>query len=239
MKSFGHLAYASTLSHGRDKFKLRVSPCVFLAYPFSKKAYKLYDLDTNKFIISRDVVFFEALFPSITKSKESVIFPSINLINQFFDDPLSTPPTDPAPPPVHDPDPPSFVSVLDPLPKDPTVRRSSRTSIPPSYLNDYVFNNSESSNYCFHTITNSCSSPIYFSSSHFLFSRQSLTIVISDLHKPTSHKEDVGIPEWKDAMKAEFQDFENTNTWAVVDLPLERKLLNANECLKINIKQMG
>ncbi|XP_076904998.1 uncharacterized protein LOC143560607 [Bidens hawaiensis] len=39
IKSFGCLAYPSTLSHGRDKFKPKAVPCVFLGYPLGKKAY--------------------------------------------------------------------------------------------------------------------------------------------------------------------------------------------------------
>ncbi|XP_076909662.1 uncharacterized protein LOC143567013 [Bidens hawaiensis] len=61
-----------------------------------------------------------------------------------------------------------------------------------------------------------------------------LTQAISHLHDPTSYKEAVGIPEWKDAMKAEFQALEYNNTWAITNLPQGKKLLSANGCLKLH-----
>ena len=37
--------------------------CKFVGYPYGKKAWKLYDFETNNFFESRDVVFHEGLFP--------------------------------------------------------------------------------------------------------------------------------------------------------------------------------
>lgn len=63
MKTFGCLAYASTLPSKRNKLTPRAVPTVFLGYPPGYKGYKLYDLTTRTFIISRDVVFHEDTFP--------------------------------------------------------------------------------------------------------------------------------------------------------------------------------
>ncbi|XP_076945058.1 uncharacterized protein LOC143615964 [Bidens hawaiensis] len=205
--------------------------------PLGKKAYRLYDLDTSKVIISRDVVFFEALFPSITNSKESFVFPFIDIINQFFDDPSPSSTSTPNPDSVSS-IPVPFDTFVPPS-NDPPVRRSSKTSVPPSYLNDYVCNHSDPSHPCFHTITNSFSSSASCSSSQLLPSSQSLITAISDLHEPTSYKEAATIPAWQDSMKAEFQALENTNTWVVVDIPTGKRLLKANGCLKLNTEQMA
>ncbi|XP_026435026.1 uncharacterized protein LOC113332446 [Papaver somniferum] len=63
LKVFGCLCYVHDQSSKRDKFASRGRRCVFLGYPFGKKAWQVYDLDTKEFRVSRDVKFFEHQFP--------------------------------------------------------------------------------------------------------------------------------------------------------------------------------
>ena len=53
----------STLLSTRHKFNPRATTTVFIGYPHGYKGYKLLDLTTLKTFISRDVKFYEHIFP--------------------------------------------------------------------------------------------------------------------------------------------------------------------------------
>lgn len=63
LRVFGSLCYAHNQGRKGDKFASRSRKCVFVGYPHGKKGWKLFDLDTNTYFVSRDVDFFEAEFP--------------------------------------------------------------------------------------------------------------------------------------------------------------------------------
>ena len=65
----------STTKQGRDKFQPKALPCVFLRYPYGKKAYKVMDLEKHKIYTSRDVVFHETIFPYAKVSTSPLLFP--------------------------------------------------------------------------------------------------------------------------------------------------------------------
>ncbi|KAH9685447.1 retrovirus-related pol polyprotein from transposon RE1 [Citrus sinensis] len=62
-RSFGCLCYARYVPRDKNKFNPRSRRCVFVGYPHGKKGLRVFDLETNEFFVSRDVVFFEDTFP--------------------------------------------------------------------------------------------------------------------------------------------------------------------------------
>jgi len=62
IKVIGSLCYAHNQGKGGDKFASKSRKCIFVGYPHGKKGWKLYDLETHNFFVSRDVVFYEMYF---------------------------------------------------------------------------------------------------------------------------------------------------------------------------------
>lgn len=60
LKIIGCLCFA-TVKHS-VKLAAGARKCVLLGYPFALKGYKLLDLDTNKIVLRRDIIFEEKIF---------------------------------------------------------------------------------------------------------------------------------------------------------------------------------
>ncbi|KAJ8647724.1 hypothetical protein MRB53_000747 [Persea americana] len=86
-------AFAHNQRARGDKFASRSRKCVFVGYPFGKKGWSLFDLEKMEFFVSRDVKFYENVFPylnaeatTITPTVESDVTYNGGDIEEFLDD---------------------------------------------------------------------------------------------------------------------------------------------------------
>jgi hypothetical protein len=63
LKVFGALYYATTLSSHRKKLDSRSRKCIHLGFKSGVKGFVLFDLKSREIFLSRDVIFFETMFP--------------------------------------------------------------------------------------------------------------------------------------------------------------------------------
>jgi len=134
-KVFGCIAYSHIPKENREKLDGKGEKCIFIGYSDESKGYRLYNPDTKKVVISRDVIFDEASKWSWPEdSSEHATQESVQ-IQEIREEG----------PPVLGPSPPENPSSSGASPNLETrpfsspqpTRRTQRERHPPSYLQDY------------------------------------------------------------------------------------------------------
>ena len=213
---FGCLCYAQTPHQHQDKFSPRASRYVFLCYPANNKAYRVYDLENHKILISRDVTFEEHNFPyhliPPTPATAPVLSFPIPDIPSSSSIPTSSPSSSILPPlPLTSPSPPSLP------PQDP-ISRPKRAPTRPPYLNDYICSPLPKS-LTASPVPRSSLGTAHFLSSFLSYHHLAFLSTLSQHPEPTSYSQVVRHPHWHNAMAAEIQALEANHTWILQPLP--------------------
>ncbi|KAJ0779316.1 putative RNA-directed DNA polymerase [Helianthus annuus] len=281
LRVFGSLCF-STVLNNTDKFSSHANKCVFIGYSDEKKGYKLWNLDQKHVFYSRDVRFYESIFP-FKEDKNLNFFDdslpeNLNTLN-FFDlyeqgdsvhskelgDPNDEKGVDQTKDSSgHGPQQSGNVSEAaigmaekqQPSRSEPeldraeheqldvevdnlsegintpnvpnTVRRSTRSSVLPKSLNDYVVEGKVK--YGLERVVN------YSNLSHDNF------CFVSSLNKSIEPKfffEACNDPNWINAMNEEIEALNRNKTWDLVDLPVGRKPIGCKWVYKIKYRSNG
>ncbi|KAL2240118.1 UNVERIFIED_CONTAM: Retrovirus-related Pol polyprotein from transposon RE2 [Sesamum indicum] len=227
LRVFGSLCFATNLNPHKSKFHPRALKCVFIGYSMHQKAYKLFDLDSRSVLFSRDVQFYEGVFPFSQNVPSSNPSPPLPLVSLDVDA-VSSPSSLVSPQPVVSQSP--YSQRVSPLPSidastraiSPVPRRSNRISRKPIWLEDFVSN-----------VTNSCIvHPCNAAYTSFVAS-------MSVLQEPKSYHEAMQHQEWLDAMKAEITALENNHTWSLVPLPAGKRPIGCKWVYKTKLRADG
>ena len=242
LKAFGCLCYATKL-HTTDKFDARSIKGIFIGYLFSKKGYKILNLDKRTALYSRDVHFVETVFPyqshtSSHSEQSHPLFPSSIYV------PVSEETT--------------CVPVLTSDESDSTPLSSESTSVPsrpvrtkqlPSKFKDFIGLPKT------HAILpidspslssgkNSSSSVTYPIQNHLTYSNfspkyQAYLSEVSKTAMPYTFKQTAPHPHWFQAMKAEIQAMEDNDTWDLVPTPSDQHVVDCRWLFKVKYNPDG
>lgn len=169
------MCYVINTNPHRDKFASRTSKCIFLGYSYGQKGYKIYNLHTHLLFTSRDVQFYEHVLPyraDVTSTTNAPIIvndlpysitPIDSHTHPTFPSSFDALPTDSStipkpttwdliPVPYDDTTDTSTLISLQhpssPIPSSPMLlRRSTRSTSKPTWMEDYVVNHSSFSPY--------------------------------------------------------------------------------------------
>ncbi|CAA3011465.1 retrovirus-related Pol poly from transposon TNT 1-94 [Olea europaea subsp. europaea] len=268
LRVFGCLCYASTLRRNRSKFDPRADACVFLGYPNGMKGYKL-NLTTQKYIISRNVVFHESVFPfqgippQITTTKiHSPLFLDNNTSSHYSPAPARSN-FSPSPALTLDSSParsPTLSPMSSTLPSHPTslhhstnlpplqVRRSARIHRPPSYLEQYHCNLAKCNDSQIQSDSKMIVTPetgkqydisAYVGYDHLSSAHKVYVLSISSSYEPTSYHQASKCPDWCTTLDAKLQALVANNTWTLTTLPPHKTLVDCKWVYKIKYKADG
>lgn len=215
-----HLRVFNCLRFGKavnihDKFYARI----FLGYSHTQKDYKLLNINTKTFYVSRDVIFHETEFPFLKTEQDSrYIFNTTPFLDTFE-------------PPQHDNT--NFIPHADNsvdddfdrtvvIPENP--RRSGRTHRAPARQKVFVVSSVYSTAHSINDV---------FTYDHLQPHYIQFVSTVLNHYEPNSFLEAQKYPNWIAAMKDEITALEQNNTWVIVPLPQGKKPIGCRWIYKI------
>ena len=242
IRVFGCLCFAHNKRAKGDKFVPRSRRCIFVGYPPGKKGWKLFDIETGEFFVSRDVQFHETEFPFPPTSDMDILPDTVPIDAPILDD-LASVLGDDDTPEAPSPDP----HVDEPISSssDDTLGRRKREKRSSILLRDFVTNHVRKLSPSASTPASSGSSGTPYPIAHFVncdkFSMHHRVFVAAILAglEPRSYKEAMTDAGWREAMQREIRALEDNHTWVMEPLPNGKKALGCKWVYKIKYHSDG
>lgn len=265
LRVFGSLCFAKKHSARSDKFQERGRKGIFVGYPHGQKGWRIYDIESNDFFVSRDVIFQEDCFPYaakkniITESSSPHVIPPPTLA---YDDDLPSSPLDTeqinaAPPTatltttitINESPPSSPINTVTPVVVPPApLRRGLRNRQESVRLKDYetyaIQCDSPSVSLTPDPISEKFGTCIYpmanfISCERFSESHQHFLAAISMFDPPLTYNQAVQEKEWRNAVSFEVDALEDQGTWDITKLPPGVKAIGSKWVFRIKYNSDG
>ncbi|GJZ37802.1 putative RNA-directed DNA polymerase [Tanacetum coccineum] len=226
-----------------EKSPYESEKCVLIGYSSNKKAYKLLSLDTRNAFYSKDVKFYETVFPFKQKTCDSTDVKNTSEVDhlQFFDNLKPQSPNDDG----RDPS-----NVEGSLPRsdmqDSAQGRNQSDRLTTTQIDDQNWSEGNVQNISQSSPTQNrddVQTPVIKRSE-----RQSkppvrfndyILISLNKSVEPTCLAEALSDPNWVEAMNNEIEALNRNNTWTICDLPAGRKPIGSKWIWKIKYKASG
>ncbi|XP_074300565.1 uncharacterized protein LOC141631842 [Silene latifolia] len=269
LRVLGCLCYVHNKDRTRDKFSERGTRCMFIGYPHSKKGWKVYDLREKRVFVSRDVIFYENIYPYHVSNSDS---PSQNKIDPHIQ---NNPP---------------YVDYNDDASLDHVVRgsvesgendggthehggsetepetedrggvvtetnaeqqmmgRGAREKFDPAWKKDYYCKSTRviTPNQPAHceqspSVRSGTRYPInnYVVNDCFSTTHKAFLAAIDKETEPITYQAAVKEGKWREAMSKEIEALEKNKTWRIVTLPRGKKAIGCKWVYKIKYKADG
>ncbi|KAI3736523.1 hypothetical protein L2E82_26344 [Cichorium intybus] len=264
MRVFGCRAYSRNTETKGDKFEMKGRPGAFIGYPYAQKGYKIYDFDSNKIIVSRDVKFVEHSFPFAEsncrqqENENGEFFdshrydesPDIvnNQINEEANNEIPETFNNQGDEGVTDQSQSTEIeqqSNVNNEPPDQNLcnQRERRTRVQPKRLEDFVVklppsvDNAQPT----HNQVDSTVHPLsnYVTYDNFSQQHKAFLSAISSIEEPKCFKQAAQNDLWREAMQREIKALEENGTWTLAELPAGKRAVDSKWVYNVKYKPNG
>lgn len=252
LKIFGCLCYATNTKPHKHKFETRAHKCIFLGFSPGQKSYKLYNLDSKQVMVSKDVIFYESVYPYklINDRRKEDELP-LPIIEENSSNTVENTEG------IRSRDNDSNITILPHQTEDSgeegndtaqniSHKHSDKQRKPPSWMEDYVINTTTAGD--IFTIDETCNktSSAYTPCTYPYTVSQNLSSAYvnflantTSVFEPYSYEQAKMSDEWVQAMAEEVKALEQNKTWLITDLPLGKTTIGCKWVYRIKRKPDG